>query len=310
MSTELSGIQGKDAFPIRKSENLSIVSETNGATSPFQELVDKHLDEIARSQVAFAQYKQQGRMDLAQGAHNWAQKQRAALQYMGVNKDLFNPEIDLTDRFVSKHSIQDATVYDYTKDGHNVRSDYKQWMAKVGASYEALSFPATVVASRTEAPPQQTQATAQAKQPQLAVPKIWETVPERIKGYLQKVADEVDVDLHLLTALAKQESGFQENARSKVGAIGLFQLMPNTARSLGVNPYDSYQNALGGAKYIKSKLDKYNGDIKLALAAYNAGPGRVDRAIEKAGTSDWDTVSQLLPKETRNFVPKVLSSYT
>ncbi|MBP1931170.1 lytic transglycosylase domain-containing protein [Ammoniphilus resinae] len=307
MSTELSGVQGKDVFPLRKSENMSTVPEPNGTTSPFQELVDKHLDEIARSQVAFAQYKQQGRMDLAQGAHNWAEKQRAALQYLGVNKELFNPQIDLTDRFVSKHSIQDAAVYDYTKEGNNVRSDYKQWMAKVGAAYESLSFPAAALTSRNEVPQQ---APAQVKPKELPVPKIWESVPERIKGYLQKVAEEVDVDLHLLAALAKQESGFQENARSRVGAIGLFQLMPSTARSLGVNPYDSYQNALGGAKYIKGKLDKYNGDIKLALAAYNAGPGRVDRAITKAGTSDWDTVSQRLPKETRNFVPKVLSSFT
>ena len=102
------------------------------------------------------------------------------------------------------------------------------------------------------------------------------------------------------------ESGFKANAKSPAGAIGLMQLMPGTARALNVNPYDPAQNVLGGAKYIAEQLKRF-GDIRLALAAYNAGPGRVQQAIKKAGTTNWDVVKKYLPKETQNYVPKVLA---
>lgn len=81
--------------------------------------------------------------------------------------------------------------------------------------------------------------------------------------------------------------------------------MPDTARGLGIDPSDPSQNVLGGAKYIKSMLDKY-GSNELALAAYNAGPGRLDEAIRKAGSRNWNAVKQYLPLETQNYVPKVI----
>jgi soluble lytic murein transglycosylase-like protein len=76
------------------------------------------------------------------------------------------------------------------------------------------------------------------------------------------------------------ESGFQPRALSPKGAIGLMQLMPDTARFLGVNPNDPEQNALGGAKYLRSLLERYEGrpdQVLLALAAYNAGPAAVEK---------------------------------
>lgn len=86
------------------------------------------------------------------------------------------------------------------------------------------------------------------------------------------------VSEELLKAMTKQESSFRTNATSRSGAQGLMQLMPATARSLGVtDSYDPYQNIMGGAKYIKKMLDKYNGDVSLALAAYNAGSNNVDK---------------------------------
>jgi soluble lytic murein transglycosylase-like protein len=86
------------------------------------------------------------------------------------------------------------------------------------------------------------------------------------------------LDPALLAGLIEQESGFNANARSGAGAVGLTQLMPGTAAGLGVtNPLDPAQAIEGGAKYLKQQLDRFGGDTARALAAYNAGPGAVER---------------------------------
>ncbi|MGC1300963.1 MAG: lytic transglycosylase domain-containing protein [Caulobacteraceae bacterium] len=81
----------------------------------------------------------------------------------------------------------------------------------------------------------------------------------------------------LLDAVVRRESGYRTTAVSKAGAIGMMQLMPATARALGVDPHDPVQNLEGGAAYLRSLLDRFDGRIDLALAAYNAGPGAVER---------------------------------
>ncbi len=94
----------------------------------------------------------------------------------------------------------------------------------------------------------------------------------------KRASETYGVSMSLLTAMAKQESNFQPDATSKSGAMGIMQLMPATAASLGVSDaYDPEQNIMGGAKYISSLLQKYNGDTSLALAAYNAGSNNVDK---------------------------------
>jgi soluble lytic murein transglycosylase-like protein len=123
--------------------------------------------------------------------------------------------------------------------------------------------------------------------------------PEQIDALVQQNAATWQVDPALVKAVIANESGFNANATSKVGAQGLMQLMPETASSLGVrDAYDPAQNVAGGTRYLKGLLDRFNGDEKLAVAAYNAGPN----AVEKYGG---------VPPyaETQNYVQNVLSSY-
>ena len=97
-------------------------------------------------------------------------------------------------------------------------------------------------------------------------------------AYFKKAAKRYGVSESLLKAIAKAESNFNPKDVSSAGAAGIMQLMPATAKSLGVkNVYDPEQNIMGGAKCIKQKLKEFNGDVRLALAAYNAGSGAVKR---------------------------------
>lgn len=102
--------------------------------------------------------------------------------------------------------------------------------------------------------------------------------PQRWQARVAELARKYDISPTLLEAVVWQESRWNENAVSPVGARGLAQLMPGTARQMGVNAADPMANLEGGARYLRMQLDAFNGNIEHALAAYNAGPGRVRQA--------------------------------
>jgi soluble lytic murein transglycosylase-like protein len=103
-------------------------------------------------------------------------------------------------------------------------------------------------------------------------------VPVYLAAIIEDAARENGIDPRLVAAVARRESRFQRTALSPVGAMGIMQLMPRTARSLGVmDAYDARQNVFGGAKYLRMLLDTFRGDLDLTLAAYNAGPGAVQK---------------------------------
>lgn len=122
---------------------------------------------------------------------------------------------------------------------------------------------------------------------------------EELNSYFKEAADIYGVDEKLLRSIARTESNFNPAATSHAGAMGIMQMMPATARECGVtDPYDARQNIIGGAMYFSNLLNKYNGNKALALAAYNAGPGNVDKY---GGIPPFE--------ETQNYVQKVMNYY-
>ncbi|HBG48227.1 MAG TPA: lytic murein transglycosylase [Cyanobacteria bacterium UBA9971] len=129
------------------------------------------------------------------------------------------------------------------------------------------------------------------------IPEIQGAPKGEILNLIDKYSQKYNIDKNLVKAVVQQESGFNSKAVSSAGAMGLMQLMPSTAKGLGVrNPFDAEQNIAGGTKYLKNLINKYD-SVKLGLAAYNAGSG----AVQKYGG---------VPpyKETQNYVKNILNN--
>lgn len=183
-----------------------------------------------------------------------------------------------------------ATTYSVAADG----TTYQQVAAEVNAAVAAAVSNVSVGSNVSAAPATSTLATSTQTssipntQGLLALNSLTSAVSQAkanlatngrtLDSIFKEASQTYGVDYNLLTALAFCESGFDANEKSSAGAMGMMQLMPSTAKSLGItNAYDAYENIMGGAKLLGQFLDKYK-DAGVALAAYNAGYGRVDAA--------------------------------
>jgi membrane-bound lytic murein transglycosylase D len=205
-------------------------------------------------------------------------------------------------------------------------ADYADWLreqlADMEAAEEALTPPGPPpVAPPTEAPPKIPTEPKAGKKETVPLYDLWvgrmarRPRPARADEHLPVVraAFAAEGVPEALVWLAETESSFNPRARSPVGARGLFQLMPETAKSLGLSllPFDQraqpQASARGAAAYLR-KLHARFGDWPLALAAYNGGEGRVSRILKARGATDFAGIAEHLPAETRLYVPKVLAT--
>jgi soluble lytic murein transglycosylase-like protein len=176
---------------------------------------------------------------------------------------------------ISTHALERVTLrngfsYDCARREAVDTNHVRLYLAdETGSNTNFIDLPATAIATVEPLPDPPKPAATHAAQPQPG--------SANVNDLLARAGAQHNIDVELLASVVKAESGFHADAVSRTGARGLMQLMPATARTLGVNDaFQPDQNIAGGAAYLDYLLTRYHNDISLALAAYNAGPGAVD----------------------------------
>jgi len=178
------------------------------------------------------------------------------------------------------------TIVDYLANPLGVKSRYQRSPELLSSEAKAVRAPGRQVLAATEALPGKGTASSLSEtkpvpslRPSVAMPSQKQSDSHerhKIEKSIQKAAGKYALSPGLIKGVIRAESNFQVDAVSRAGAQGLMQLMPATAKELGVTkPFDIDQNIDGGSRYLRKMLDSFGGDVKLALAAYNAGPGTV-----------------------------------
>ncbi|MCL2030402.1 MAG: lytic transglycosylase domain-containing protein [Oscillospiraceae bacterium] len=129
--------------------------------------------------------------------------------------------------------------------------------------------------------------------------------PDTYDDAIREACEKYDVDMALVKAVIRAESSYRPDALSRAGAMGLMQLMPGTAAGLGVtDAYNPEQNIDGGVRYLRQMLDRWDGDVRLALASYNWGPG----AVNRSGVTDLTDSAQIsrIPSSTAGYIERIL----
>lgn len=167
-----------------------------------------------------------------------------------------------------------------------------------GSSLQTTGGPGAIASLKPYINALQTASPASALPP-VKLTKLAESSKSDFDDLIQKASDTFNLPVNLIKSVIKQESNFNPNAVSHAGASGLMQLMPETARGLGVkNIFDPAENIFAGVKYLRQMMDRYGDNVELALAAYNAGPGNVDK---------YEGIPPF--RETLNYIKKITTSY-
>ena len=197
------------------------------------------------------------------------EKQNSATS--SLDKNYLRQLIDIVQSQMNDYLFRELSNFDENNDLHGFNPE---WMSFHGTDNFEASF-----VSKTEH-------SSQKGQDINSLPEVNDIIDNASKIY--------EVDPELIKSIIKAESNFDANATSSKGAMGLMQLMPETAKDLGVKDcYNPVENIMAGTRYLKSLLDRYEGNVELTLAAYNWGMGNVERHPDK------------LPKETQEYIARV-----